>query len=171
MIDSNSESVDESGSEDLTSKDKSVGIRRDPSFSGWYDEDGIPYPDRLLNDDDVNEEDFDFEIPLIQPHVSENAVLDRDSLDSSNLQQRMEGGGNNDVASANGLRNQTEYIPFDIEDGHDTERQTSSENSLNHGNYDDASMKKAKDPLSIADVLKTLFFILVWYMFSTFLTL
>ncbi|KAL8512587.1 hypothetical protein ACS0TY_018904 [Phlomoides rotata] len=170
MVASNSESVEESGSDDLTSKDTSVGIRRDPSFSGWYDEDGIPHTDRLLNDD-VNEEDFDFELPLIQPHGSENAVLDRERLDFSNSPQRMEGGGNNDVASTNGLRNQNEYMPFDIEDGHDTERLTNSENSLSHVNYDDAATKKAKNPLSVADVLKTLFFILVWYTFSTFLTL
>lgn len=167
MVESNSESVEESGTDDSTSKDSSVGIRRDPSFSGWHDEDGTPYPGRLLNDDE-NEEEFDFELPLIQP---EDAVLDRERLDSSNSQQRMEGGGNNDVVSTTGLRNQNDYTPFDIEDGHDTERLTSSVNGLNHVNYDNASTKKAKNPLSVADVLKTLFFVLVWYMFSTFLTL
>lgn len=170
MVESNSESVEESGRDDSTSKGKRVGIRREPSFSGWYDEDGIPRADRLKNED-INEEDFDFKLPLVQPHGSENAVLDGERFYSSNSQLRMERGGDNDGASTNGLRNQIDYVPFDIENNHDTERYTSSTNGLNHVDYNDTSGKKAKNPLSVADVMKTLFFILVWYTFSTFLTL
>ncbi|KAI3457098.1 hypothetical protein Pfo_013761 [Paulownia fortunei] len=170
MVESNSESVEESGSDNLTRKDKRVGIRREPSFSGWCDEDGIPHPARLKNEE-VNEEDFDFKLPLVQPHGSENEVLDGDRFCSSNFRQRMELGGDIDGASTNGLKNKNEsYMPFDIENDHETERYTSSTNDLNHVDYN-ASRKNVENPVIVADVLKTLFFILVWYTFSTFLTL
>ncbi|KAK6134418.1 hypothetical protein DH2020_031850 [Rehmannia glutinosa] len=171
MVESSSESVEETGSDNLTNKDKRVGIRREPSFSGWCDEDGIPRPARLINEE-VNEDDFDFELPLVQPHRPENKVLDGERFRSSNFRRTMEHEGDIDGASTNGLRNQNEsYVPFDIENDLDTERYTSTTNSLNHVDYNHKSRKNAENPISVADVLKTLFFILVWYTFSTFLTL
>ncbi|KAL7087069.1 hypothetical protein ACP275_13G042700 [Erythranthe tilingii] len=160
MIDTDLESVEEGGA----IKVKRIGIRREPSFSGWYDEDGIPYPSQLINDE-VNVEEFDFNLPLVQTRSSENDSLDRERLSSSNFSPRMERvvGGESDGDSANGLRDQTEksYAPFDIENADEAERYT------NHI----VNKQNANNPISMADVLKTLFFILVWYTFSTFLTL
>ncbi|KAK6157528.1 hypothetical protein DH2020_011776 [Rehmannia glutinosa] len=171
MVESNSESGEETGSGEITNKDKRQGIRREPSFSGWCDEDGIPRPARLTNEE-VNEDDFDFELPLVQPHRPENKVLDGERFRSSNFRRTMEHEGDIDGASTNGLRNQNEsYVPFDIENDLDTERYTSTTNGLNHVDYNHKSRKNAENPISVADVLKTLFFILVWYTFSTFLTL
>ncbi|GER56479.1 nucleotide/sugar transporter family protein [Striga asiatica] len=61
-----------------------------------------------------------------------------------------------DITSTNGLRNQNKsYVPLDIENDHTIP----------------TFRKTAKNVISVADLLKTLFFILVWYTFSTFLTL
>lgn len=57
--------VESEGVEESASKDKKgLGILRDPSFSGWCDEDGIPYPAQIITEE-VSEEEFDFELPLI----------------------------------------------------------------------------------------------------------
>lgn len=166
MVESNSESVEEGRSDEIKNNTKR-GIRREPSFSGWCDEDGIPQ----LRNEGLNEEDFDF-MPLVQPQVSGKGALDGEGLYSSDSRHRMEqGGGSDDASTTNGLRNQNAYVPFDIENGHDAERYTSRTKDLNHADYNDASRKKVESPVSVADVLKTLFFILVWYTFSTFLTL
>lgn len=171
MVEINLESAKEDGCENLTSKGKRVGIRREPSFSGWYDEDGIPCSVGLINKE-VDLEDFDFKLPLTQPHSSENEILDGERLYYSTFSQKMEPGGVSDAASTNGLRDQTKgYVPFDIESDPDAERYSTSTNDLDHVDYLHTSRKKLENPISVADVLKTLFFILVWYTFSTFLTL
>ncbi|CAA0813304.1 Probable sugar phosphate/phosphate translocator [Striga hermonthica] len=77
-----------------------------------------------------------------------------------------------DITSTNGLRNQNEsYVPFDIEDDNTIERYDRTTDGLNHIDYNPTCRKTAENVISVADVLKTLFFILVWYTFSTFLTL
>ncbi|KAL0306761.1 UNVERIFIED_CONTAM: putative sugar phosphate/phosphate translocator [Sesamum radiatum] len=165
------ERVEESESVDLlTREDKSVRISREPSFSGWFDEDGIPLPARLRNDE-VNEEDFVFRLHLVQPQGSENGVLDREG--SSNFRHRMEHGGDTDGASTNGLRKQNEsYVPLDIENSHDIDKTyTSSTSSYNRVDYNSPFRRNEENPISVSDVLKTLVLILVWYTFSTFLTL
>ncbi|KAG8386766.1 hypothetical protein BUALT_Bualt03G0183100 [Buddleja alternifolia] len=163
------ESFDQRRSDDLASKDKRLGFRRDPSFSGWCDEDGFP---GLPNIENVElSEDFDF-LPLVQSYESKG-VLDTKGSSSSNFQQRMERAGDIDDASANGLENQKEtYVPFDIENDNEINRKyTIGTNGFNHRDYHGASRPNAENSISTADVLKTLFFILVWYTFSTFLTL
>ncbi|KAK4438894.1 putative sugar phosphate/phosphate translocator [Sesamum alatum] len=165
------ERVGESGSVELTREDKSVGISREPSFSGWFDEDGIPLPARLRNDE-VNEEDFVFRLHLVQPQGSENGVLDREGC-SGDCRQRMEHGGDIDGASPNDLRKQDEsYVPLDIENGHDIDKTyTSSTSGYNRLDYNSPFSRNEEHPVSVSDVLKTLVLILVWYTFSTFLTL
>lgn len=169
MVESNSESVEEGRGDELKESVKRVGIRRQPSFSSWYDEDEIPRS-ALLQNEGVNEEDFDFELPLVQSEVSEGTV-ERERFYSSESHHMMEHGRGSDEASTNGLRNQNEYVPFDIENRHASERNSSGIKNLNHVDYNDTSSKKLENPVSAADVLKTLFLILVWYTFSTFLTL
>ncbi|KAL0362486.1 UNVERIFIED_CONTAM: putative sugar phosphate/phosphate translocator [Sesamum calycinum] len=102
---------------------------------------------------------------------SENGVLDREG--SSNFRHRMEHGGDIDGASTNGLRKQNEsYVPLDIENSHDIDKTyTSSTSSYNRVDYNSPFRRNEENPISVSDVLKTLVLILVWYTFSTFLTL
>ncbi|KAL3651328.1 hypothetical protein CASFOL_004330 [Castilleja foliolosa] len=141
------------------SKNEKLGHRRDPSFSGWCDEAGIPFPAQSENED-INEDDFDFSSPSNHPRGLKKDILDRERLiRSSDLSQTMDRRIDiDDGASINGLRDQKSYVPFDIEDETDIERYVSRG-------------KKTESPISVADVLKTLFLILAWYTFSTFLTL
>lgn len=158
--------VESEGVEESASKDKKgFGILRDPSFSGWCDEDGILHPARIETEE-VSEEEFDFELPL----VPENRTLDRQGLNSSRFRLKMESGGDISKASSNGTRNDS-YVAFDIEGGQAIDRRDVSRTAgLNCADRDGVIKPKAQHPVSVADVLKTLFFILVWYTFSTFLT-
>ncbi|KAL3638262.1 hypothetical protein CASFOL_017633 [Castilleja foliolosa] len=155
MIEKNQET------DDLTnSRNEKLGLSRDPSFSGWCDEDGIPRPAQSENED-VNEDNFDFSSPSNNPRGPRNEVLNGGRyFSSSDLRQTMDRRVDSDDGVAmNGLREQNEsYVPFDIEDEPDIERYASRG-------------KKAESPISVAYVLKTLFFIFVWYTVSTFLTL
>ena len=61
-------------------------------------------------------------------------------------------------------------VPFDIENAR--RRNSDADFDVNGIAIDSLSSKKSPPaPVSAADILKTLFFILVWYTFSTFLTL
>lgn len=61
-------------------------------------------------------------------------------------------------------------VPFDIENSR--RRNSDVDSDVNGIAMDSLSFKKSPPtPVSAADILKTLFFILVWYTFSTFLTL
>ncbi|KAL5570876.1 hypothetical protein UlMin_020473 [Ulmus minor] len=62
---------------------------------------------------------------------------------------------------------EAKYVPFDVENGRDTNILEGSGSTHSHKPLP----QKLKSPISVADVLKTLFFILVWYTFSLFLTL
>ncbi|CAA0841471.1 Probable sugar phosphate/phosphate translocator [Striga hermonthica] len=172
MVERNSLSVAENGNEDYPNKIKAVGIRREPSFSGWCDEGGIPQPAHLRSEG-VSKDDFNFKLPLVHASGPENELLDRGRICSSNLQQKMEHSVATDITyTNNGLRNQNDsYVPFDMENNHDIESYHLTTDDRNHVDYISASRKKAENLISVADVLKTLFFILVWYTFSTFLTL
>ncbi|XP_047944580.1 probable sugar phosphate/phosphate translocator At1g06470 [Salvia hispanica] len=170
MVESDLGSIEEGRSDEVTESVNRVRIRREPSFSGWCDEDGIPRSAPLRNEG-VNEEDFDFELPLVQSQVSDKGTIDRERFYYSESRHRMDHSGSNGGVSTNGLRNQNEYVPFDVESRPDAEIYSGSTNGLNHVDYNDTSRKKMENPVSAADVLKTLFFILVWYTFSTFLTL
>ncbi|XP_059664983.1 probable sugar phosphate/phosphate translocator At1g06470 isoform X1 [Cornus florida] len=65
------------------------------------------------------------------------------------------------------------YEPFNIENGHGSDLNFSriGDNGSSSIDNHDASSPNCKSSIPVADVLKTLFFILVWYTFSTFLTL
>uniref|UniRef100_A0A7C9CWY6 Sugar phosphate transporter domain-containing protein n=2 Tax=Opuntia streptacantha TaxID=393608 RepID=A0A7C9CWY6_OPUST len=70
---------------------------------------------------------------------------------------------NGELNGSEGTRNGVEkYVPFDVENRIDGEKNESS---------NDVSVGDSKSEVSAANVLKTLFFILVWYTFSLFLTL
>lgn len=77
---------------------------------------------------------------------------------------KMSGGSSSEMVSAASPRRintNEKRITFDIEND--------SNEELKYANKD--FVDSAKNPVVVADILKTLFFILVWYTFSTFLTL
>lgn len=174
MVDSdfNREKSELAGGDELSGGDLESGIRREASFSGWCDENGVLYSDQLENKD-ANVDDFDFELPLQQIR-SEKAVVDRKKQGFREGKQRMEAGGDIREHHRRNLGNESNnYEPFDIENGSRGDYQNYSNaedcdaNGINNHNI---SHKKVK-LISAADILKTLFFIFVWYTFSTFLTL
>lgn len=86
------------------------------------------------------------------------------------------GGDSPEVDSIHGERNQDEkYVPFDIENGSETDVSLSNIRVGGPGSFGNGNTlppkSKTKSVISAADVLKTLFLILMWYTFSTFLTL
>ncbi|XP_060190965.1 probable sugar phosphate/phosphate translocator At1g06470 [Lycium barbarum] len=131
-------------------------FRRAPSFSGWCDDNDIAHSAQLGNARTLTD-DFDFELPLVNQNSIGNGSVNVDTQDY-NFKQRMKGGGDLGVASTGNGKDR--YVPFDVENGP----------TSNH-TYPNASQTISKNVVSVADVLKTLFLVLVWYTFSTFLTL
>ncbi|KAF5725797.1 sugar phosphate/phosphate translocator [Tripterygium wilfordii] len=78
-----------------------------------------------------------------------------------------------DDVSVQGEGNGNKYHPFEIADGSSeaTEFSHSGDDGSNSFGNHESVPPRSKNSVSTADILKTLFFILVWYAFSTFLTL
>ncbi|XAR49519.1 hypothetical protein NMG60_11032752 [Bertholletia excelsa] len=154
-----------------------LGLPREPSFSGWCDELGSNHKDGSIKNVDQIIEDFHFELPLLKQGglgkgdlVGETDHCRKYQLES----MQMNGGSSKDAVSPHGLRHVNgKSTPFDIDNGSITEKNFSDlgDNGLNFVDNHGALMSKSKSPFSATDVLKTMFFILVWYTFSTFLTL
>ncbi|KAL5732150.1 hypothetical protein ACHQM5_004803 [Ranunculus cassubicifolius] len=148
----------------FTEEEKRTGIRREPSFSRWCDDDddGIDDVEISLDDTKGTVEVVDFGLPLLRSSVLGNMSVN---------------GGNNTVDEGSG--SQIKYVPFDIENESPRKRHTldvKTDGSSSKGEEDKDSGEEdgesdMEDPVSLATVLKTLFFILVWYTFSTCLTL
>ncbi|KAJ0112203.1 hypothetical protein Patl1_02580 [Pistacia atlantica] len=136
-------------------------LPREPSFSGWCEEHDLPHMHRQLQNSEASVEDSDFELP---------------SLQEGELEKRMQLNGGNTMVddSVHDKRSGDEkYVPFDIENG--SVREISLSNIGVDGprsSGDNGTLPPhSRSYVSAADVLKTLFFILMWYTFSTFLTL
>lgn len=148
------------------------GLRREPSFSRWCDEDGTVHFDRQLENTDASvEEDSDFELPMLQKGELENNILDRDRNHNTKSQKRnmrLNGGDtlDDDSTHVGGTGNE-EYLPFDIENS--SEGEVHAIDSFMHSHK--ALQPNSKNPISVSNVLKMLFFVLMWYTFSLFLTL
>ncbi|KAF2302210.1 hypothetical protein GH714_033748 [Hevea brasiliensis] len=172
-------------------------IRRDPSFSRWCDEDGNVHFDRQLENSDGSVEGSDFELPFLPSDKLENGDVDTDRYQYKNKFQRRSVHLNDsntmdqeinihtmdhevnihtmdhEINIHNRGKDKENYVPFDIENGSPKEirpSNSSDDTADSFGNHEKLPLK-TKSPVSAADVLKTLFFILVWYTFSTFLTL
>lgn len=149
------------------------GLRREPSFSRWCDEDGnVHFEHQLGNTDASVEEDSDFELPLLEQGEIENKVLTYGyhNTKSQEILMHLKGGDTMDDASIHVEGNGIEKcVPFDIENG-STREKNGVDGSIYMHNHKPLP-PNLKDPVSAANVLKTLFFILVWYTFSLFLTL
>ncbi|KDP39798.1 hypothetical protein JCGZ_03934 [Jatropha curcas] len=179
------------------SENQGLPIHRDPSFSHWFDEDGKVHLEPQLENSDASAEDSDFELPLLHQDKRENGVVDTEKYQYKNKFQgrsvHLNGSSTMDheinihaldrevnihtIDHETNIHNRGKekenLVPFDIENGSPGETRSSissddvADSFGNHKNL----LLKSKSPVSAADVLKTLFFILVWYTFSTFLTL
>lgn len=153
-------------------------FRREPSFSGWCDEDGVLHLDRPGDNANVGDEDCNFELPLLQGDGSENEIIDRERHQFVRFGSRnMHSNGGHAIENASiygeGEGNETgnNYVPFDIDN------KSGGEQFSKFSNYVGSSRKKHKmadateSSISMETLLKTLFYILAWYTFSTCLTL
>ncbi|XP_058095511.1 probable sugar phosphate/phosphate translocator At1g06470 [Magnolia sinica] len=172
--DSETENGDSSGADDIQSGTHKPVLRREPSFSGWCDEDGIHQSGCSSDGADVSVvEDTDFELPLLQVEGLENGVLNRERVKLSRFQQRsMHLNGGSDMVDASicmeGIGNRKKYVPFDIEN------ESGREVRVSEFKGEDGNSERVQAPqssISTAALLRTLFYILVWYTFSTCLTL
>ncbi|CAI9089117.1 OLC1v1023626C1 [Oldenlandia corymbosa var. corymbosa] len=146
------------------------GIRRELSFSGWCDENGVFHPDQLENGD-AEVEDFHFELSLVQQSRSKNGILNKGRQAFGKFKQKMEGIHARDMNRHTVEDESKTYVPFDVESDSRTVEIESENGFSNNINHHEALNKTSRSVVSVADVLKTIFFILVWYTFSTFLTL
>ncbi|XP_068658997.1 probable sugar phosphate/phosphate translocator At1g06470 [Aristolochia californica] len=150
-------------------------LRREPSFSRWYDEnENEDHPPDSYGE---SIEDCDFELPLLQEKFPDYTSTAREKYQSLKSRQ------DNMHLNKNGLHatgislaqfeekeNGQKYVPFDIEDMTSDERHLLGlANDTAPGKLETA--QAAKDNISLATVLKTLCLILLWYTSSTCLTL
>ncbi|KAJ8460799.1 hypothetical protein OPV22_033725 [Ensete ventricosum] len=135
-------------------------MRRDPSFSRWCDANGILRSNAAADDaspgtSSAAEESEEFELPLLHQGRSQEADAEaEDQMRSQSFRQRSMCSG-----TANG--DATKYAPLDIENGVHASDSIAKLQSL---------VQSKESPISAVIVLKTLFYILVWYTFSTCLT-
>lgn len=171
------EEVSEKGISYIKSGNQGPVLRRDPSFSRWCDEDGIVCSGCQLENAEAGSEDSDFELPLLQKGELENTVSDKERYQHSKFEKRAMQpchGNTLDGASIHGRgRGNETYVPFDIEDK--PERDIDFSNivafgSNSKGNHE-MSLPNSSSSIDIVGVLKTFFFIIVWYASSTILTL
>lgn len=159
---------------DVGSESLGPGIRRELSFSRWCDDDGRTHLDQQLGNEDVSvEDDSDFELSFPQKNELQSRALDRERFFHQNFQQRsmqMNGIAAMDDDSVHRRGNGSEkYVSFDIEDK--SERGTNGVDSYISVGGDGSLEKSSQNPIHVANILKTLFLILMWYTFSLFLTL
>ncbi|XP_027340319.1 probable sugar phosphate/phosphate translocator At1g06470 isoform X2 [Abrus precatorius] len=159
----------DAGSESLGS-----GIRRELSFSRWCDDDERVHLDQQLSNGDVSvEEDSDFELPSPEKNELQGRPLDRERFFHQKFQQRSVQMNDTSIMDDDSVyrrgNGSEKYVSFDIEDksesgtfGIDSDNSVSGDGSLGKG---------SQNPIHVANILKTLFFILMWYTFSLFLTL
>lgn len=128
-------------------------IRKDPSFSGWCEEvEGLTHSHECGTAD--GSEDFD--LPLLLDGRSGRAHLKLEGQWLNGFRQR-----SMNVASPEANEHLKKYTPMDIENGIHTSDSVAKLETL----------EAEHNSISTFFVLKTLFFILVWYTFSTCLTL
>lgn len=146
-----------------------LGFKRDPSFSGWGDKDGLYHPNgaqgEIVNASDV---DDNFELPVLQEVGFGSEYLEggEEQRRGSGLRGlKINGTGNKNMISTPSPRRENRnenYASFDIENV--------STNTNNVNKHRDIS-SSSRNPIAVSDILKTMFLILMWYFFSTLLTL
>ncbi|MED6156299.1 hypothetical protein PIB30_013331 [Stylosanthes scabra] len=145
---------------------------REPSFSRWCDSDeGVHLNWELGNagNDRVEEDSGGFELPLHQE--LQGGPLDRERLYQPKLQKSILYGVSNmeEDSIHRRVHGSEKHAPFDIENS-PTGGMTHVDSSMSledHGSL----AKSSRNPISMSNILKAFFFILVWYSFSLCLTL
>ncbi|MCL7030744.1 hypothetical protein MKW94_005930 [Papaver nudicaule] len=179
MVDSNLEVEKDDAIElqDIQNESDRPVLRREPSFDRWFDEDGVVHFDRPSEHADETVDDSDFELPFLQTEGQESKLLSKDRLqfNRSNPRNMHLNGNHTMVRTHNHVDengNGFNYVPFDIENESIRELPVSdfdANDSTSRGSH--KTTLDTQNPLDMAIVLKTLFFILVWYTFSTCLTI
>ncbi|TYH42520.1 hypothetical protein E1A91_D11G069000v1 [Gossypium mustelinum] len=170
MVESNfdKETVGCTGTTDTHSRNQGSGLRREPSFSRWVDEDGIIHFEHPSESTAPSIEGSDFELPMLNQSGLDNGFVDGIRYGKF-PEQRMHLNGGSTMEDLHGKDRNGKYTPFDVENEYVGDGRSS--NISVDGANSTGSPKASSNSISTADVLKTLFFILVWYTFSTFLTL
>ncbi|ESW18404.1 hypothetical protein PHAVU_006G038200 [Phaseolus vulgaris] len=170
-----SENGDFTEVDDVVSESLGPSIRRELSFSRWCEDDDerIRLDQQLGNEDVSLEEDSDFALPIPQKNELQSRALDRERFFHQKFRQRsMQTNGidtmDDDFVHRRGNGSE-KYASFDIEDK--SERGTSDVDSYISVGDDESLDKSSQNPIHLANILKTLFLILMWYTFSLFLTL
>ncbi|KAL4361166.1 hypothetical protein GQ457_04G034020 [Hibiscus cannabinus] len=169
MVESNfnKETVECIGTIDTHSGNQGSGLRREPSFSRWADEDGTIHLEGRSENIASSIEGSDFELPMLNQSELENGFVEGIRY-SKFTEQRMHLNGGSSMEDLHGKDRNGEYTPFDVENKYVGD--ISADIGVD-GASSTVGPKSSSNSVSTADVLKTLFFILVWYTFSTFLTL
>ncbi|XP_039138669.1 probable sugar phosphate/phosphate translocator At1g06470 [Dioscorea cayenensis subsp. rotundata] len=116
-------------------------LRREPSFSRWCDEEGIVRSLPGSRRNSTADESEDFELPLLRGDAAGSET----------------GVGESEGQRLGGFHQLKVDAAFDVENGMVEKLE--------------ALKQSARSSVSVANVIKILFFILVWYTFSTCLTL
>ncbi|KAL8224255.1 hypothetical protein R6Q57_019730 [Mikania cordata] len=150
-----------------------ISFHRDPSFSGWGVSDEKNHPNGVHEGGKVNkfETDDDFELPVLQEVGFDEDEIKTDEEQSQLHCLKMNANSHMGMVSTSSPRkgNKNEsYASFNIENGHDRVLGSRYTDFI----YKDKDVvSSSKNPIAVSDVLKTLFLILMWYIFSTLLTL
>ncbi|PKI62871.1 hypothetical protein CRG98_016708, partial [Punica granatum] len=170
------EEVDQTGKSYTFSATLVAGLRREPSFSRWCSEDCSIHLKGPEDSSVLSLDESDFELPILRQHELLNGLLGESKhLYSKRVPETMHVNGSHDMGDVSKpVEGDTSehYASFDVENGSATQRRflnIDADGPTSTGSHKVSS--QYSDSFSVANVLKTLFFILVWYTFSTFLTL
>lgn len=142
---------------------KPPSLRKEPSFSRWC---GDELPQQQIEPtNSAGEDSDDFDLPLIRSE-SQKANHESESPRSNRFRQR--GMILNSTPSLSHYVTNGEskaYVPLDIEN------ELRNSESMEKLNLLEISSSSSASSFSAAVVLKTLLFIIIWYTFSTLLTM
>lgn len=163
--------------EDIRSNNSvcSPSLPRDPSFSSWYDEEGKVF----LSDQKVSTEaddsacDSDFELPLVEKSDVKTRGLDSKHQRSRPATPMMHEGDVGGVSRSIIGHGKDKFKPLGIEN--DPKKETSSLDISSEDSrlitHKIPTVSKSDGSFSVGDIIKTLVLVLLWYAFSTFLTM
>ncbi|KAH1038387.1 hypothetical protein J1N35_040130 [Gossypium stocksii] len=168
----NKEKVECTGTTDTLSGNQASGLHRDSSFSLWIDEDGTIHLEHHSVNTSTTAENSDFELPMLNQSELQNMIVEGVRFNKF-PERSMHLNGDSTVDNIQGGDSAGEYVHFDIEN--ESALNIGSSDICDDGDIATGSPKalplNSDSSIALVDVLKTLFFILVWYTFSTFLTL
>ncbi|KAL4380030.1 hypothetical protein GQ457_02G018270 [Hibiscus cannabinus] len=140
-------------------------------LSLWVDEDGTIHLECRSVNTDSTVEDSDFELPMLHQSESQNRFVEGVRFTIFPEKSMHLNGG----STVEDIQEDTagKYAPFGIKNESPVHIRSSNvgADGAGYAGSPRALPLNSNSSISVVDVLKTLFFILVWYTFSTFLTL